>query len=344
MFGMGKSGKPRTFARRWQVGLDDHVISLAWVPDGKRLACALVGGGVKVLDAASGAVLNELPGHGFGATCVAWSADGAHLASSGQDGKIKLWDLTQNVARLTLAGGAAWVERLAWCSVVNLLASAAGKKLRLWDVHGKLVREYPDQPATIADLAWQPKAELLASVAYGRLGVWRTDSDTPYRSFEWKGSMLALAWSPDGKYIATGDQDATVHFWIVKTGDDLMMSGYPAKVRELSWDGSSRYLATGGGTMPCVWDCSGKGPANTSPVQLEGHTDRVSALAFQQHGPLLVSGGLDGLVALWQPAEKEPLLAQEYLPSGVTQLAWTRDDRHLAAASENGTVVVFALS
>ena len=83
--------------------------------------------------------------------------------------------------------------------------------------------------------------------------------------------------------LAPGDQDSTVHFWTVKTGTDLMMSGYPTKVKELSWDGSSRYLATGGGPMPCVWDCTGKGPANTAPIQYEAHTDRVTALAFQQH-------------------------------------------------------------
>jgi len=92
--------------------------------------------------------------------------------------------------------------------------------------------------------------------------------------------MLALAWSPNGQYLATGDQDSTVHFWMVKTGEDLMMSGYPTKVKELSWDSSSRYLATGGGTMPCVWDCSGEGPANTMPQQFEAHTERVTVLAL----------------------------------------------------------------
>ena len=64
-----------------------------------------------------------------------------------------------------------------------------------------------------------------------------------------------MAWSPDGKVLAHGNQDATVHFWYAQTGTDLQMSGYPTKVRELGWDFTSRYLATGGGRMPCVWDC-----------------------------------------------------------------------------------------
>jgi WD40 repeat protein len=236
------------------------------------------------------------------------------------------------------------VDRLAWCPVVNLLASAAGKKLRLWDAGGKLVREYPDHPATIADIAWQPKAEILASATFGYLSLWRTNATEPYRRFERSSSMLAIAWSPNGQYIATGDQDSSVHFWIIKKGEDLMMSGYPSKVKELSWDSGSRYLATGGGPMPCVWDCSGKGPAGTTPLQYESHTDRVSALAFQHQGLLLATGGLDTLLALWGVGQKKTPLVLEYQPSPVSQLAWSPDDKHLALGTERGDVVLYSLA
>jgi WD40 repeat protein len=156
--------------------------------------------------------------------------------------------------------------------------------------------------------------------------------------------MLALAWSPNGRYIATGDQDSTVHFWIVKTGEDLMMSGYPTKVKELSWDSSSRYLATGGGTMPCVWDCSGDGPAGTTPQQYEAHTQRITALAFQNRNTLLASGGADALVALWRVSGSREPLVQEYLPSPITQLAWSPDDRSLAVGTESGVITVYTLN
>ena len=44
-------------------------------------------------------------------------------------------------------------------------------------------------------------------------------------------SSLALAWSPDSKYIVTGEQDSTVHFWNRKSGEDAQMSF--SKVLEL---------------------------------------------------------------------------------------------------------------
>ena len=106
-----------------------------------------------------------------------------------------------------------------------------------------------------------------------------------------------LEWSPSGKYIATGDQDSTVHFWIANTGQDLQMWGYETKVLELAWSFNSRYLATGGGTQVVVWDCSGKGPENTRPMMLEGHQQLIKHLRFQRQGMLLASGGNDGMLA-----------------------------------------------
>ena len=70
---------------------------------------------------------------------------------------------------------------------------------------------------------------------------------------------------PTGRFIATGNQDSTVHLWITETGKDLHMSGYSTKVRELSWHANSRFLATGGGPAVVVWDFSGKGPAVVNP-------------------------------------------------------------------------------
>jgi WD40 repeat protein len=358
-------------AQHWRAGIDGHVIALAWSAPLGLIAAASVDGPIALFDAQTGELRRTLDGHGFGTTCATWSADGMHLATAGQDGQVKIWDTDTGQAKVTMPGGAAWVERIAWCPLGaaacgleparniasakpqaaegNLLASAAGKKLRLWNVDGSLLREYADHPSTLADIQWQPPQTagqmnaVLASTAYGKLFFWSPGQQDPVREFSWQGSMLALAWSPDGKYIAAGAQDSSVHFWLLATGEDLQMTGYPTKVRELSWDCTSRYLATGGGPIPCVWDTSGKGPAGTEPLQFEAHQDNVSCLAFQPRGTLLASGGEDGLVALWQPGKQQGPLALARHPSPVATLLWSADSQCLLVGTAEGDVVLYAI-
>jgi WD40 repeat protein len=341
--GVSKTSKPGiAWEPRWQAQIGDHVIALAWSPDGAILAAAAVGGPITLCDGQTGRIRHVLPGHGFGTSGLSWCPHGTLLASAGQDGTVRLWDAENGKEHLALDAGADWVERVAWSPDGMLLASAASRKVRLWNPTGQLVREYANHPSTVADIQWKPGTRELASAAYGELAVWNPDKPEPLQLFRWKGSMLVLAWSPDGEYIATGDQDSTVHFWIVKTGKDLMMSGYPTKVRELAWDSTSRYLATGGGAVPCVWDVSGKGPAGTEPLQFAAHRARVTALAFQHSGPMLASAGADGLVALWQPGKQKRVLTHASYRSAITQIGWSRDDHRLALGTESGMVAVHA--
>jgi WD40 repeat protein len=328
---------------RWQTEIGEHVIALAWSPDGSGLAAAAVGGPITLCDGTSGRIRHVLPGHGFGTTALSWSPQGGILASSGQDGKVKLWNVATGQLHMTLDGGAAWVERVTWSPDGTLLAAAAGKKVRLWNTAGHPIQEYGDHPSTVADIQWKPGTLELATASYGQIALFHPDQAEPVRALNWKGSQLVLAWSPDGKHLATGDQDSTVHFWIMETGEDLMMSGYPVKVRELSWDYTSRFLATGGGALPCVWDVSGKGPAGTKPLQFEGHTANVRGLAFQHSGPLLASGGADGQVILWHPGKQKRPLAQAQTGSASTQLAWSPDDQRLGVGTDRGTVRVYVL-
>src|SRR5436853_350788 len=100
--------------------------------------------------------------------------------------------------------------------------------------------------STIADLAWCCDGRIFTTATYGGLTNWSVESDAPRHHFEHDGSCLAIAWSPDEKYLAAGNQDATLHFWRRPVGDDAQMWGYLSKVRELSWDRTSRFLATGG--------------------------------------------------------------------------------------------------
>jgi len=179
----------------------------------------------------------------------------------------------------------------------------------------------------IAALAWRPDSAGVATGCYNGAQLFRAKSGAweprSYEELRWKGSIISLTWSPNGRYVAGGSQEETIQFWRLpyRTGEELFMSGYATKIRELAWDSGSRYLASGGGEIATVWDVSGKGPAGTKPKQLEGHADRITALTFQHRGPLLASGGADGRVFVWDFAKAQRHRRELQPPSAIAALA-----------------------
>ncbi len=339
-----KKSTPNRLHLVWRGEVPDHAIDIAWSASGHQLAVAAVSGPVRIFESVSGTVQRDYTGHGFGTAAIAYHPTEPILATCGQDGKVRIWDTAFGDEKHCFEGGAAWVERLAWNAEGTILASAAGKKVKLWDYpSGTLRREFSNHASTVADLAWRPQSNALAVAAYGAIAIYAPENPEPTKKFEWRGSALKLSWSPDGKLLAHGNQDSSVHFWYADSGRELHMSGYPSKVRELSWDFTGRFLATGGGDVICVWDCGGnKGPEGSTPKMLEGHNATVSAVAWQRRGFLLASGDGDGRVIAWQPANRTAIIGGATLEgTEISALAWSPDDKFLAVGSGLGAVAVF---
>ncbi|TME06407.1 MAG: hypothetical protein E6I80_13860 [Chloroflexi bacterium] len=70
-----------------------QVATVAWSPDGTRLASASAGleKTVQIWDVTSGATIYTYRSHTLGVNAVAWSPDGQYIASASLDGTVRVW-------------------------------------------------------------------------------------------------------------------------------------------------------------------------------------------------------------------------------------------------------------
>jgi WD40 repeat protein len=333
--------------KHWAGQLDDYVIDLVWSPDGSRLVAASAAGPIFVFGGGDGAKQQELPGHENGTEALAWNpaSTTAVLASGGQDGTVKFWDAAAGQHTATAELGRAWVDHLAWrvptrgADQPALLFASAGRVLAALRADATIAHTFNPAPKTISALAIRPGGGAIAVAYFGGIVLWDADDFVAQKELTYANGIHTLAWSPDNRWLVSGNQDPSVHLWIPDEDVELHMSGYEGKVGFLSFDHTSRWLATSGGSDACIWDCAGAGPEGREPAMLP-HDAPVCAVKFQNSHGLLATAAKDGVVQLWSPERKQPLRATVKMPTAPTKLAWSLDDRHLAIGSERGVVYV----
>src|SRR3989440_6829086 len=90
---------PYTYA-----GHKGPVLSVAWSPDGTRIASASVDQTVQVWEAPSGRLLQTCTGHRGPVLSVAWSPDGTRIASASDDQTVQVWEAQSGSLLQTFAG------------------------------------------------------------------------------------------------------------------------------------------------------------------------------------------------------------------------------------------------
>jgi WD40 repeat protein len=347
--------------RRCRLPKDEPPISLAFAPDGRRLAAAVEEDDLRVFDVATGNAALRLK-H-YWPSRVAYAPNG-HTLASGRGDAVRLWDPDSGAERFPkLIGHRAAVTTLAASSDGRVVASGADD-VRLWRPSGEPLGSIQ---ASGAALALSPDGHLLAAGGRDRLIHLFIDGKPAGELKGHRHPLKALAFSSDGKTLASGDAQATVRIWDVgtrrevhridmKSGPDELALAFSPDGRTLAcagaWNDSS-FLPKGGiniqgvemtpkdGYLVLLWDVA----TGKEVRRLTGLTADIGSVAFSPDGRLVAAASRDGRIARWEASTGKDvlyILAHPPRPDSGTPaapaVAFTSDGRTLVSAGADDTV------
>ncbi|HJQ81363.1 MAG TPA: protein kinase [Lacipirellulaceae bacterium] len=329
-----------------------EVSSLAFSPDGERLASAGDDGDIKVWNSKTGKVIQTIPKAHTGSNAqphfvasVAFHSDGEHLASTGGDQQVKVWDLTTGLP--VFAGpfgvvnnnGAAYT--VAFSPDGRRLAAGSDGAVKVWDWRNdRPLHTFPGHEKRQISVAFSRDGRRLASGGWGgSIQLWDVEAEgEPLRSFaesrKTREVVSALAFSPDGRWLATARYGRRVDMWDTTTGGLLHKLPHSGLVLCVAVSPDGLRLASAGEDRTVhIWDAT----TGREVLALRGHTDQCGCVAFSPDGRRLASASKDGTIRLWDATPLEDHERQEVLnftghDNEIWSLAVSPDGQKIASA------------
>jgi WD40 repeat protein len=177
----------------------------------------------------------------------------------------------------------------------------------------------------------------VAIAHYNGATLWFPNMAAKPEFLEWAGSHLGVTFSPDNKFLVTAMHEPALHGWRLADNRHMRMSGYPARVRSLSWSAGGKGLATSGADTVIVWPFTSKdGPMGKEPAMLAPLQARVSAVACHPKQDIMAAGYTDGTILMIRLEDGAEILVRRNKGAPVAALAWNARGTWLAFADEEG--------
>ncbi|KAK7521627.1 WD40-repeat-containing domain protein [Phyllosticta citriasiana] len=188
-----------------------------------------------------------------------------------------------------------------------LISSSADKTVRLWslDTWTCLVA-YKGHSGPVWDVKWSPFGHYFVTGSHDRTArLWTTDHIAPHRLFVGHdGDVDAVAWHPNGAYVFTASGDKTVRMWHLNGNPLRMFTGHTANITALECSPSGKKLASADDAGNIIlWDLA----SGTRIKRMRGHgKGGIWSLSWSVESSVLVSGGADGTVRVWDVLQETP--------------------------------------
>jgi WD40 repeat protein len=313
-------------------GHDAQIWSVAFSPDGTKLASASQDGTAKVWDSASGKELLVFQGHGaVGINSIAFSPDGNRVATGDDNGRVKVWDMATGQELLTLSDRRSLVLDVVFSPDGQHLATARSDRTAIvWDAWtGKKLFTLQGHTDELVHVFFSPDGNRLSTASLDEtVKVW--DAKTGEELLTMPG--LALALSPDGTRLATVSDNLVINIFDITSGDILFrLRGHTNNLTSAAFSPDGRLLVTTSlDTKAIVWDVS----TGLDLLTLSGHIEDITTAAFSPDGIRLATASQDGIIKIWNLTPGHELPGIFHPPGNTSWFALSPDGKHLVMIGE----------
>jgi COMPASS component SWD3 len=269
---------------------------------------------IRIWDTATGKHLHTLEGHLAGISTIAWSPDSKTLASGSDDKSIRLWDVSTGKAHPhPLQSHSNYVYALSFSPRGNILASGSyDEALFLWDVRTtRLMRSLPAHSDPIGGVDFIHDGTLIVSCASdGLIRIWDTATGQCLRTLvhEDNAAVTSVRFSPNGLFVLAWTLDSSVRLWNYKEGrcvktyqghknEKYSIGGAFGVYHNEDRTEERAFVVTGceSGNI-YTWDVQSKEILQ----RVGGHEGGVLGVDTWRERDLMVSGGLDKTIRIWE--------------------------------------------
>ena len=269
-----------------------------------------------------------------GLLCTALDAAANRLVTAGEDGKVFSIRADGTVEELASAGRK-WITSVA-AGPQGAVGYGAGRNAFVRFADGK-VKEFA-HPRSVEGIAFASKGMRIAVARYNGATLHFPATDGKPTELEWAGAHTGATFSPDGAFLVTTMQENALHGWKLADGKHMRMSGYPAKVKSLSWSTKGKWLASSGAPAAIVWPFQGKdGPMGKAPLELGTRGDAmVTCVSCHPSEEVVAIGYDDGMVLASRFADQKEVLLRRPGKGAVTALMWDGEGRRIVFGTATG--------
>ncbi|MGD9913308.1 MAG: WD40 repeat domain-containing protein [Rhizobiaceae bacterium] len=303
---------------------------------GHCIAATFVGG-VPFFAMADGAIHHLDHGHKTeqshdGLLCAV--TDGARLITGGEDGKVVITSAegsSETVAEL----GRKWITSVA-AGPKTVIGFASGRTAYVRLDDGS-VKEF-EHPRSVEGIAFAPKGLRVGVARYNGATLHFPGAAGKPVELQWDGAHTGITFSPNGEFVVTTMQENALHGWKLSDGKHMRMTGYPAKVKSMSWSVKGKWLATSGAPAAIVWPFSAKdGPMGKAPLELGTRGNMmVTSVACHPTEEIAAVGYDDGMILACRFADSKEVLLRRDGKSAVSSMTWDSDGRRLVFGTAGG--------